>query len=412
MANYLWKSTTTPPNLANLANWRMTDASNSAVDLGPATVLPGPADTAYINTTSVPGSTTVGTCDAGTVITYAWMGAPVVIGGGTYSGSVYADYGTSGGIYNGNVRAIAAMGPTATTGGTFNADLITPSLSGGIVNGRLSLNGGTSSFVLTEFPGSGPSLFGEARREQSRNPRNAQGCCRPAHRRFGGGVMSLNSGPVSASSRSSPTVLVNPAAGEPWNYIDVQRDANDLDAEISFDSGTTWVPFPGNRAGWSGPFPKSSNRVLVRPKTDGQSITGLAALRHGPVPETLMADLLGKALGWLDEQCQRHLSQTVTYRRGEQTFAVLATVGQTSFEQADDGGAVIQQQVRDYLIRTADLQLGLPERGDQVIETVGGRAFVYEALPLGDEPCWRYSDPYRLRVRIHTKQVQSEESVA
>lgn len=119
-----------------------------------------------------------------------------------------------------------------------------------------------------------------------------------------------------------------------------------------------------------------------------------------------MDDLLRKAMAWLDQQCQEHRSQSVTYRRGEQTFVVLAMVGQTGFEQGDEAGAVIRQQVRDYLIRTVDLQLGLPERGDQILEAAGDQLLVYEVLPLGDEPSWRYSDPYRLRVRIHTKQVE------
>ena len=91
--------------------------------------------------------------------------------------------------------------------------------------------------------------------------------------------MSLTSGNTTktATSRTTPTVLIDPAAGERWNYIDVLRAANGVDAEISFDSGATWLPFPGNTSGWSGPFNKSDARVMVRPVVDGQAVTGLMA---------------------------------------------------------------------------------------------------------------------------------------
>lgn len=91
--------------------------------------------------------------------------------------------------------------------------------------------------------------------------------------------MSLNSGSstLTADSRNAPTMLVNPSAGEAWNWVDVAKDAG-IDAEITFDSGRTWLPFPSAKTGWSGPFPKSSRYVAVRPKVDGQVVAGLIGL--------------------------------------------------------------------------------------------------------------------------------------
>lgn len=59
-----------------------------------------------------------------------------------------------------------------------------------------------------------------------------------------------------------------------------------------------------------------------------------------------------------------------------------------------------------------DLVLGgataLPKAGDRVRETDGGKVFVYEVMAPGNEPAWRYSDPYRRALRIHTKHVATE----
>ena len=66
-------------------------------------------------------------------------------------------------------------------------------------------------------------------------------------------------------------------------------------------------------------------------------------------------------------------------------------------------------------MRTADLDLGagpiLPRAGDQVRETVGGvgeSVFVYEVNAPGGQPPFRYSDPYRRVLRIHTKHIATE----
>lgn len=125
-----------------------------------------------------------------------------------------------------------------------------------------------------------------------------------------------------------------------------------------------------------------------------------------------MPDLLETSSAWLEDQRTRHLSRTVTYRRDDQSAEVVATIGKTVFRVDDQYGAQIRSESRDYLILTADLVLDasptLPQRGDQVRETVGDTVFVYEVLAPGDEPCFRFSDPYRKTLRIHTKQIDQE----
>ena len=63
---------------------------------------------------------------------------------------------------------------------------------------------------------------------------------------------------------------------------------------------------------------------------------------------------------------------------------------------------------RDYLIQAADLDLGEPQRGDQIRETQGATIYKYEVMAPGKEPAFRFSDPYRKTYRIHTKLVGTE----
>ena len=125
-----------------------------------------------------------------------------------------------------------------------------------------------------------------------------------------------------------------------------------------------------------------------------------------------MADMLESGASWLDDQRHQHMTRTVSYVRGSSTVEVQATIGRTVFEQTDEFGIVTKTESRDYLIRTADLVLDgqqtLPKRGDQIRETDGTTTFVYEVLSPGDEPVFRYSDPYRKALRIHTKHIATE----
>ena len=125
-----------------------------------------------------------------------------------------------------------------------------------------------------------------------------------------------------------------------------------------------------------------------------------------------MADLLETGSNWLQDQRTQHMSRTVTYERGIDTVSLSATVGRTLFE-IDDGHGVIQRhEARDFLVLADDLVLAgsktLPQAGDRVRETQGTTVFVYEVMAPGNEPVWRYSDPYRKTLRIHTKHIKTE----
>jgi len=125
-----------------------------------------------------------------------------------------------------------------------------------------------------------------------------------------------------------------------------------------------------------------------------------------------MADILEQASNWLEDQRTEHATRTVTYERGASTVAVSAGIGRTIFEVDNGFGIVERTESRDFLVLAADLVLAgspvLPERGDRVREIQVATTFVYEVMAPGKEPHWRYSDPYRKTLRIHTKHVSTE----
>ena len=127
-----------------------------------------------------------------------------------------------------------------------------------------------------------------------------------------------------------------------------------------------------------------------------------------------MTDLLDRASAWLDGMRTKHASRLVLYQRGSQSVSVAAGIGRTLF-QVDNGSGVIETfESRDFLILTGDLVLNgvatLPKAGDRIRETGGGdsTSYIYEVLAPGTEPAFRFSDPYRRTLRIHTKQIGTE----
>jgi hypothetical protein len=127
-----------------------------------------------------------------------------------------------------------------------------------------------------------------------------------------------------------------------------------------------------------------------------------------------VTDLLEQAAGWLGDMRAAHLSHPVTYCRGYDSVEVAATVGRTVFEIDDGSGAVERFESRDFLIAASALVLGgaatLPRPGDKVKEPAGGKLVVYEVMAPGKEPCWRWSDPFRKTLRVHTKQIDEEDA--
>jgi hypothetical protein len=126
-----------------------------------------------------------------------------------------------------------------------------------------------------------------------------------------------------------------------------------------------------------------------------------------------MSDMLHRGQAWLANKLTRHASRKVTYIRGDLVAELAATIGKSDYEQDDGAGVLTRSQVRDYLIDTASLLASsiasLPRKGDEIHETDSETTHVYEVMSLGGEPPWRYSDPFRVKLRIHAKQIDTIE---
>lgn len=101
--------------------------------------------------------------------------------------------------------------------------------------------------------------------------------------------------------------------------------------------------------------------------------------------------------------------EAITYKRGVNSVSLTAVIGTSGFDQVDAMGIVERIESRDYFIEAAkliiDSALILPGIGDSILETVDGVTYTYEVMTLDGQPAWRYSDPYRDKLRIHTKQI-------
>ncbi|MFI4855132.1 MAG: hypothetical protein ACIAQF_09190, partial [Phycisphaerales bacterium JB065] len=104
----------------------------------------------------------------------------------------------------------------------------------------------------------------------------------------------------------------------------------------------------------------------------------------------------------------------VVYRRGSKSVTVIASVGHTELDSITDDGSTTSYQSRDFKFTRSDLD-GLmdngrefePEPGDRIIEPMPiGPDAVYEPMPMPGGQRWRWSDPNRTIIRVHTKRIQ------
>jgi len=115
-------------------------------------------------------------------------------------------------------------------------------------------------------------------------------------------------------------------------------------------------------------------------------------------------NLLKNGIQFLADKLKAHASETVVYKRGADTINICASFGKTNYQIEDESGMKVGGQVTDFLFAAQDLVINgsqtTPQAGDQ-IQTDSA---IYEAMFLPDG-YWRYSDPFRTMIRLHTKEV-------
>jgi len=121
-----------------------------------------------------------------------------------------------------------------------------------------------------------------------------------------------------------------------------------------------------------------------------------------------MADMLADGAAWFASQLLASASQTCAYRRGANSSQFSATIGKSMFESSGQNGVTEQWESRDYIVKTADLPYGQPQRGDLIVEDVNGVSVFYEVTAPRGVPLFHYGDAFQNLVRVHTKQTDRD----
>ena len=101
---------------------------------------------------------------------------------------------------------------------------------------------------------------------------------------------------------------------------------------------------------------------------------------------------------------------SVTYTRGDRAVALVAGPSTTEFE-VETGDVIEYAQSRDFTILASDLKFGgfatLPERGDTIRESIEGTEQTHDVRAPAGSVHFRWLDPYRKVLKIHTTQTTS-----
>ncbi len=117
-----------------------------------------------------------------------------------------------------------------------------------------------------------------------------------------------------------------------------------------------------------------------------------------------MSNILKKGIDFLAEKLKAHASEIVVYKRGLDTITIQATSGKTNYQIEDESGFKIGGLVIDFLFAAQDLVINGTQTTPQAGDQIKINSAIYEVMFLPDG-CWRYSDPYRTIIRLHTKEI-------
>ena len=109
--------------------------------------------------------------------------------------------------------------------------------------------------------------------------------------------------------------------------------------------------------------------------------------------------MIESGIGFLREAQAEYLALGAVYRRADGTGICLKAVpGKTVFRSTNDYGQWTRIETRDFIIGK-DYLSEPPVKGDMIVF----RDREYEVLAPGDEPVWKWSDPFCTAYRVHTK---------
>lgn len=119
-----------------------------------------------------------------------------------------------------------------------------------------------------------------------------------------------------------------------------------------------------------------------------------------------MTDLLATGVAWLHQQREAKLVKSVTYCRGASQVTIDATKAKTDTQVVNAEGVEVRGQVDDWIIKPSELVIDgvtvFPQQGDRIRDTIDSQTVVYEVAKGPDGVAWRYTDNFRLAIRVHT----------
>ena len=124
-----------------------------------------------------------------------------------------------------------------------------------------------------------------------------------------------------------------------------------------------------------------------------------------------MTNILKNGAAFLSEKRNESMAEAIVYRRGSMPggveIPINAALGRTQYETINPDGIGVDTESTDFIIRAADLDLGEgpvePDEGDQIDWVKGATTYTYILRRDGSEKAWRYSDDFKIDIRIHTK---------
>lgn len=124
-----------------------------------------------------------------------------------------------------------------------------------------------------------------------------------------------------------------------------------------------------------------------------------------------MGDMLEDGSLWLADRLAESVSRTVGYRRAANSSTVAASIGRSSFESVNSSGVAESWESRDFIVSTSALPYGEPQRGDIVIDEIGGVETLYQVTSPRGVPVFHWGDAFQKTVRIHTKQLDRDATI-
>lgn len=121
-----------------------------------------------------------------------------------------------------------------------------------------------------------------------------------------------------------------------------------------------------------------------------------------------MEDMLADGLETMGDWLREFAAKSVVYHQGSGSVTLAGSRGRSDFGVSSiDGSPILTNvQAHDWIFTPTDLVISsasvTPAEGDRIVD--GSVTYLVQA-PAQGLPCWRFTDHYRNRVRVHTKRI-------